>query len=87
MGTLNFPEETFVVIATGEQAKTFYVRSGSFEHDGDWAPGNLADEGPSGKDADQFAGRRYREVAGAIAQGLRQPVSSALGAIEAMGWR
>ena len=49
MGTLNFPEETFVVIATGAQAKTFYVRSGSLEHDGDWAPGNLADEGPSGK--------------------------------------
>lgn len=49
MGTLNFPEETFVVVATGEEAKTFYVRSGSLEHDGDWTPGNLADEGPSGK--------------------------------------
>ena len=49
MGTLNFPEDTFVVIATGEEAKTFRVRSGSLEHDGDWTPGNLAGEGPSGK--------------------------------------
>lgn len=49
MGTLNFPEETFVVIATGREAKTFHVRNGSLEHDGDWKPGHLADEGPSGK--------------------------------------
>lgn len=49
MGTLNFPEETFVVVATGREAKTFYVKSGSLEHDGDWTPGHLADQGPSGK--------------------------------------
>ena len=29
MGMLNFPEDTFVVVATGREAKTFYVRSGS----------------------------------------------------------
>lgn len=49
MGTLNFPEDTFVVVATGREAKTFHVRSGSLEHAGDWLPGDLADDGPSGK--------------------------------------
>ncbi|WP_417623100.1 host attachment family protein [Parasphingorhabdus sp.] len=46
---LSFPEDTFVVIATGEEAKTFRVKGGSLEHDGDWTPGHLADDGPSGK--------------------------------------
>jgi len=49
MSTLNFPEDTFVVVASGREAKTFYVRNGALEHDGDWMPGDLADEGPSGK--------------------------------------
>ena len=49
MGTLNFPEDTFVLIATGREAKTFYVRGGSLVHEADWTPQNLADEGPSGK--------------------------------------
>lgn len=49
MSHLNFPEETFVVVATGREAKTFYIRSGALEHGGDWAPGDLADQGPSGK--------------------------------------
>ncbi|WP_373490176.1 host attachment family protein [Parasphingorhabdus sp.] len=49
MAMLNFPEDTFVVVATGREAKTFHVRSGALEHDGDWLPGDLADDGPSGK--------------------------------------
>lgn len=49
MSNLSFPEDTFVVVATGEEAKTFRVKGGSLAHDGDWAPGNLAGEGPSGK--------------------------------------
>lgn len=62
MGTLNFPEETFVVIATGEEAKTFFVRSGSLEHDGDWNPENLAGEGPSGKSPPEHTAKDSMEA-------------------------
>jgi len=62
MGTLNFPEETFVVVATGEEAKTFYVRSGSLEHDGDWTPGDLADQGPAGKSPSERSPRESMEA-------------------------
>ena len=49
MNTLNFPNETLVVIATGTQAKTFRVIDGSLRHDTDWQPENLDGEGPSGR--------------------------------------
>ncbi|TVV77352.1 host attachment family protein [Sphingomonas solaris] len=49
MANLNYPENTFVVVATGEGAKTFRVCNGSLEHQGDWSPGHLADDGPAGK--------------------------------------
>ncbi|WP_217272250.1 hypothetical protein [Sphingopyxis sp. BSNA05] len=62
MGNLNFPEETFVVVATGREAKTFYVRSGSLEHDGDWTPGDLADQGPSGKSPPEQSARESMEA-------------------------
>tara|TARA_R110000824_G_scaffold362725_1_gene550689 strand:+ start:967 stop:1365 length:399 start_codon:yes stop_codon:yes gene_type:complete len=62
MGTLNFPEDTFVVIATGREAKTFHVRSGSLEHDGDWNPGDLADQGPSGKSPSEQSPRESMEA-------------------------
>tara|TARA_R110001606_G_scaffold30308_4_gene93691 strand:+ start:410 stop:802 length:393 start_codon:yes stop_codon:yes gene_type:complete len=62
MGTLNFPEDTFVVVATGGEAKTFYVKSGSLEHDGDWTPGHLADQGPSGKSPPEQSARESMEA-------------------------
>ncbi len=62
MGTLNFPEETFVVVATGSEAKTFHVRNGSLEHDGDWTPSNMAGEGPSGKSPPEQSDRESMEA-------------------------
>ena len=49
MGELNFVNQTLVVVATGEQAKTFRVIDGSLRHEANWTPENLDDEGPSGK--------------------------------------
>jgi protein required for attachment to host cells len=59
---LSFPEDTLVVVATGEEAKTFRVRGGSLEHDGDWTPGNLADDGPSGKSPPERSPRESMEA-------------------------
>jgi len=49
MTQLRYPDGTFVVIASGEEAKTFHVRGGSLTHNGNWTAGDLADEGPAGK--------------------------------------
>lgn len=49
MTQLRYPEGTFVVVASGEEAKTFHVKGGSLEHAANWSATNLADEGPSGK--------------------------------------
>tara|TARA_R110002124_G_C8753375_1_gene498459 strand:- start:320 stop:712 length:393 start_codon:yes stop_codon:yes gene_type:complete len=62
MGTLNFPQETFVVVATGTVAKTFHVKSGSLEHAGDWTPGDLADQGPAGKSPSEQSPRESMEA-------------------------
>lgn len=62
MTQLNYPEETFVIIASGEEAKTFRVRSGSLQHVGDWSPTNLADEGPSGKSPPDASFRDLNEA-------------------------
>ncbi len=49
MTQLSYPDGTFVVVASGEEAKTFHVQGGSLTHDANWTATNLADEGPSGK--------------------------------------
>ncbi|MFN4296828.1 MAG: host attachment family protein [Brevundimonas sp.] len=49
MTKLRYPDGTFVVVASGEEAKTFHVKGGSLTHAANWGPTNLADEGPSGK--------------------------------------
>ena len=59
---LSFPEDTFVVVATGEEAKTFRVKGGALEHDGDWSPGNLADDGPSGKSPSEQSAKDSMEA-------------------------
>jgi len=62
MRTLNFPEGTFVVIATGEEAKTFTIRNGSLERESDWAADDLDDEGPSGKGPPESSPRETNEA-------------------------
>lgn len=49
MAELNYPEDTLVVVATGAEAKTFRVKNRFLQHDTNWHPQNLDNEGPSGK--------------------------------------
>ncbi|MEH6702010.1 host attachment family protein [Parasphingorhabdus sp.] len=62
MGSLNFPEDTFVVVATGREAKTFHVKGGSLSHEEDWTPTNMAGEGPSGKSPPEQSARESMEA-------------------------
>jgi len=62
MANLSFPEDTFVVVATGEKAKTFTIKSGSLEHRSDWTPSDLDDEGPSGKSPPESSPRETDEA-------------------------
>ena len=59
MTDLSYPDRTFVVIATGEEAKTFRIANGSLSHQGDWTPSNLDEEGPAGKTPPEIP---YREL-------------------------
>lgn len=49
MSKLKLSHNTLVFIATGEEAKLFRMKDGGLRHDGKWEPGDLADQGPSGK--------------------------------------
>ncbi|WP_017932053.1 host attachment family protein [Robiginitomaculum antarcticum] len=62
MTDLNIPEETLLVIATGEEAKLFRIKGGKLKNDGHWTPQNLADEGPSGKSPPDQSDRESMEA-------------------------
>lgn len=62
MGELTYPEETFVVVATGREAKTFRVRNGSLERDAHWTPKDLNDDGPAGKSPPDQSPRELDEA-------------------------
>ncbi|WP_339928684.1 host attachment family protein [uncultured Brevundimonas sp.] len=62
MTQLRFPEGTFVVVASGEVAKTFRVKGGALQHAGDWNPTDLADDGPSGKTPPDQSDRDLNEA-------------------------
>lgn len=62
MSQLPYPNGTFVVVASGEEAKTFHVKGGSLTHDANWTPTNLADEGPSGKSPPDASDRDLNEA-------------------------
>lgn len=49
MSDINLPQQTLVVIATGEEAKLFEYKNDKLTSKGHWTPKNLADEGPAGK--------------------------------------
>lgn len=49
MSDFNLPQNTLVLVATGEEAKLYRMNGESLKADGHWTPQNLADEGPSGK--------------------------------------
>ena len=62
MTDLNLPDRTLVVIATGEEAKTFRVVDGSLDHQSDWLPSNLADDGPAGKTPPESSAKDLNEA-------------------------
>lgn len=62
MTKMNFPDGTFVVVTTGEKAKTFRVRNGSLDHQGDWTPKDLIDDGPAGKSPPEMSEREIDEA-------------------------
>jgi len=62
MTQLKLPENTFVLIATGEEAKTFRVKGGKLSSRENWSPGDLADQGPSGKSAPDMSDQELNEA-------------------------
>lgn len=62
MSNLKFPENTLVLIATGEEAKTFRINGGSLSSQANWTPGDLADQGPSGKSAPDMSDKELNEA-------------------------
>lgn len=62
MTDLAYPDRTFVVVATGEQAKIFRIANGSLDHQGDWTPSNLDEEGSSGKAPPESSDRELDEA-------------------------
>ena len=62
MADLNYPDRTFVVVATGEEAKTFRIANGSLDHQADWSPAGLADDGPAGKTPPEMSARELNEA-------------------------
>lgn len=62
MAALEYPEGTFVVVTTGEEAKTFHVRNGSLQFDADWTANILNSEGPSGKSPPESSPRENDEA-------------------------
>lgn len=49
MSDFRLPQNTLVIVATGEEAKLFRMRGAGLRSDGHWKPEGLAYEGPSGK--------------------------------------
>ncbi|WP_371397331.1 host attachment family protein [Fretibacter rubidus] len=49
MTDIKLPQNTFILLATGEEAKTFFYANDKLTLDAHWTQGNMADEGPSGK--------------------------------------
>jgi len=62
MAKLKFPNDTFVVVTTGEKAKTFRIEGGSLTHKADWTPTDLADDGPGGSTPVDFSPRELNEA-------------------------
>lgn len=49
MTDLNLPHDTLVLLATGAEAKLLRMKDGGLRNEETWLPGDLADQGPSGK--------------------------------------
>jgi protein required for attachment to host cells len=62
MSDFNLPQNTLVVVTTGEEAKLFRVKGATLKADGHWEPKDLADEGPSGKSPSEQSDKESMEA-------------------------
>jgi protein required for attachment to host cells len=62
MSDFNLPQNTLVVVTTGEEAKLFRMKGAHLKADGRWEPQDLADEGPSGKSPSEQSDKESMEA-------------------------
>ncbi|OYY70679.1 host attachment family protein [Sphingomonas sp. 28-63-12] len=62
MTTVKLPENTLVLVTTGEEAKLFRVDNGSLAHKDNWEPTDLADDGPGGSTPTDFSDKDLNEA-------------------------
>lgn len=62
MTQLRYPNGTFLVVASGEEAKIFHVQGGRLAHDANWTAKELADDGPAGKTPPDLSDRDLNEA-------------------------
>lgn len=62
MTTVKLPDNTLVLVATGEEAKLFRVKDGGLAHRDDWHPTDLADDGPGGSTPVEFSPKDLNEA-------------------------
>lgn len=62
MTQLSHLQDAFVVVATGAGARTFHVHDGALVEGAEWATGDLADDGPSGKSPPDMSPRELNEA-------------------------
>jgi len=62
MTDLHLPNDTLILIATGEEAKLYRQHGAHLKQEEHWTPHNLADEGPSGKSPSEQSDRESMEA-------------------------
>ncbi|WP_409433840.1 host attachment family protein [Litorimonas sp. RW-G-Af-16] len=62
MSDLKLPHNTLVVVASGEEANLFRMKDGGLRSYGHWTPGDLADQGPSGKTPPDMSDQELNEA-------------------------
>lgn len=62
MTELKLPNDTVILIATGEEAKLYRKNGEHLEMKEHWTPHDLADEGPSGKSPSEQSDRESMEA-------------------------
>ncbi len=62
MTTLKLPDDTLVLVTTGQEAKLFRVSDGSLAHQDDWTPSDLANDGPGGSTPTDYSPKEVDEA-------------------------
>jgi len=62
MSKLNLPNDTLILIATGDHAKLYRSADHTLQLRTEWTPGDLADQGPSGKSPPEQSDKESMEA-------------------------